>query len=154
MKTNPKIKKALALSGILAAACEGYSEQPYVDLAGFMTTGTGHKITGHETTTDPEKLFRQDVETALSCVDRNAPDDLTAEQMAAVADLAYNMGCSGMLKTTFFAQLRRGQFDENALLDINKVHGNTVRGLTVRRAIEACLYKHGDLQDCLRQYGK
>ena len=103
MKTNPKIKKALALIGILAAACEGYREQPYVDLAGFMTTGTGHKITGHETTTDPEKLFRQDVETALSCVDRNAPDDLTAEQLAAVAVPAYNMGCSGMSKTPFSA---------------------------------------------------
>ena len=131
MRNYSKTKKALALVGILAAACEGYREAPYVDLAGFLTTGTGHKVTGYETTSDPEKLFRQDVETAVSCVERNAPDDLTAEQTAAVADLAYNMGCAGMLKTSFFTELRHGVFDENALLDINKVHGTTVRGLTV-----------------------
>lgn len=124
-------------------AKEGFSPVAYNDVAGFATTGYGHKITGNETTNDPNKLFQQDLQIATSAVDRLVNVPLSESQKTALASLVYNIGQGAFAKSTLLKKLNAGDY-EGAVKEFerwNKAGGKEVKGLTNRRIAEANLFR-------------
>lgn len=89
---------------------EGFKPNTYDDGVGNQTIGYGHKITGQETTNDPEQLLQQDISSAAQAVDKLVQVPLTEGQKQALVSFVYNGG-PGMLEgSTLLQKLNAGDY--------------------------------------------
>ena len=134
----------------LVKTFEGYSEDAYLCPAGVPTIGFGFTMDvkmGDQTTREEAD------ERLLALLDAFAEDVMdvlkvqpTANQLAAMTSLAYNIGPTAFRKSTVLRMHNLGEFEEaaRAFSMWNKAGGKILNGLVRRRAAEAALYLKPD----------
>lgn len=141
-------KTALALAVALAMPAEGLRQWAYKDPVGIPTicfgTTRGVKLGDFKSIPECKALLTDDMQSAVSTVEK-CSKDLTVNQMAAFADLVYNVGPKPVCDTinsTLARKLQandaRGACMELPKWDKARVGGVLVAlpGLTKRRAAE------------------
>ncbi|KAF2214932.1 glycoside hydrolase family 24 protein [Cercospora zeae-maydis SCOH1-5] len=136
---------------------EGFEGSPYQDVAGFWTVGYGHLCSqstrcqelGYSypiSEAQGEQLLARDVRQFEVCLG-NAVSGvrLNANQYGALVSWSFNVGCGNMQSSTLVRRLNAGE-DPNTvaaqeLPKWNKAGGETVPGLTRRRAEEVQLFQ-------------
>ena len=139
---------AVALAVAIAIPAEGLRNYAYKDPVGIPTicfgTTTGVKLGDYKTTAECKSLITQDMQNAVDAVVRCGPPSMSVNQMAAFADLVYNVGptpvCS--VSSTLHRKLNSGDIvgacNELPKWDKARVAGTLVAlpGLTKRRLEE------------------
>lgn len=96
------------------AGHEGFRSQPYKDAGGRMTIGYGHLIkpgenfAGGITRAQGLNLLASDAGSAMATVMRNVKVALNANQVAALTDLAFNVGPRAFANSTLLKNLNAG----------------------------------------------
>lgn len=148
---NPIGKRTLAaIIGVVAAtglltltpSFEGTKLTTYRDIGGVLTYCTGateHAVWGKTYTPDEcraqlDKDLAEAAEGVVACM--HVP--LSDGQAIAFVDAAYNIGIAGFCHSSMARLTNAGDKAGgcNALMLWNTVHGEPVRGLTIRRAVE------------------
>ena len=116
---------------------EGYSAKPYKDSKG-QSIGYGHFIKSGEhytsvTKAEALKLLAKDLKPITDYLNTL---DLTDNQKAACASLAYNIGLGNFKKSTLVKKIKAGDSAAKEFLKWNKSDGETLTGLTARRKEE------------------
>ena len=124
---------------------EGFSANPYKDIAGLWTVGYGHKVLPGQdysagvTLLQAESLLFDDMEQVEEVVSRYAPQ-CNQNQLNALCDFGFNLGIGAL------EQMLAHGFDQipAQILRWNKSHVNgqlvEVTGLTRRREAEKDLF--------------
>lgn len=141
-------KSALVLAIAIAMPAEGIRQWAYKDPVGIPTicfgTTRGVKLGDFKSLPECKALLTDDMQSAVSTVER-CSKDLTVNQMAAFADLVYNVGPRPVCDTTQSTLARKlqandamGACRELTKWDKARVGGVMVAlpGLTKRRAAE------------------
>jgi lysozyme len=137
---------------------EGVRTEPYLDVASLETTGCGHLCTEEERTfglitiggadvpyrerplTDAEidQLLAQDLALAEQAITDAVTVPLTQAQFDALVSWVFNCGIGAFERSTLLTCLNSGDYAgvPAQLRRWNKAGGQTVRGLTRRRARE------------------
>lgn len=148
MSPSQKRATALALAVAIAVPAEGLRNYAYKDPVGIPTicfgTTRGVRLGDYKSTPECKVLITQDMQEAVDIVERCAPPTLTVNQIAAFADLVYNVGptplCSNSstLHRKLVAGDVTGACNELTKWDKARVAGVLVPlpGLTKRRAVE------------------
>lgn len=148
MSPSQKRGTALALAVAIAIPAEGLRNYAYRDPVGIPTicfgTTTGVRLGDYRTTAECKVLITVDMQSAVDVVERCGPPSMSVNQMAAFADLVYNVGptpvCS--VSSTLHRKLRAGDVigacNELPKWDKARVAGVLVAlpGLTKRRLEE------------------
>lgn len=150
-QTNSGDYHSLALDMI--AGFEGFRAKAYTDQAGYLTIGYGHKIVsgdGYDATsviTEAEGmvLLESDMATAEGCVTSNVRTSLSAEQVAALISLTFNIGCGAFSGSTLLRMLNNGDLaGAGGQFGLwNHANGVVLSALTNRRADEAAAFGVG-----------
>ena len=148
MSPNQKRGTALALAVAIAIPAEGLRNIAYRDPVGIPTicfgTTTGVKLGDYKTTAECKVLITQDMQSAVDAVERCGPPSMSVNQMAAFADLVYNVGPTPVCSptSTLSRKLKAGDLigacHELIKWDKARVAGVLIAlpGLTKRRAVE------------------
>jgi lysozyme len=131
---------------------EGFRDKAYKDIAGKWTIGVGHLIKPGENFSGADsdrlmKTFNQDLIQHVKHVLAVLKVDVNANQLKALADLAFNIGDANFDKSTLLKKLNAGDADGAArqFAVWNKIHQGTAlvpsAALTKRRADEANLFR-------------
>jgi GH24 family phage-related lysozyme (muramidase) len=128
----------------------------YKDIAGHLTVGFGHLVQkGEDFSGGLDKqgalaLLAKDMQSAFSAVKGLVHGNLGANQMKALADLAFNIGTAAFSHSTLLKELNAGHMgaaaDQFAHWNKVLVNGHYVanQGLANRRAAEAQLFRTPD----------
>lgn len=137
-----EVKKKITNEQSSIKQFEGYSPVAYNDVAGIPTMGYGHKITGQETTNDPEELFKQDVAIASNAIDSLVKVPLQPNQREALTSLVYNIGQGAFANSTLLKKLNAGDVQGAAAEFDRWIHagGKPVKGLANRRMAEKAMF--------------
>lgn len=139
----------ISLNGInLIKGFEGYSANPYQDVAGIWTWGYGHaRKHGEElpdaiTREEAEALLLADIAPAEKCVNTCVSVPINQNQFDAMVSFVYNLGCSGFSASTLLKYVNSCMMDEaeNEFARWNRAAGKVIEGLTRRRQTEAKLF--------------
>jgi len=132
---------------------EGEELWAYRDVKGIWTIGIGHIINVHEgmviTKEKMFELFRQDVERYVEAINRSVTVALSQRQYDALVSLCFNIGISGLERSTVLRRLNKGNYlgAADAFLMWNKVRDQerlrVVQGLTNRRQAEREMFLRG-----------
>jgi lysozyme len=131
---------------------EGLRLKAYRCPAGVWTIGWGH--TGKDvrpgkviTKDEAEALLRRDLDRFERAVDRAVKVEMTQPQFDALVSFAYNVGETGMAKSTVVRRLNAGneRGAADAFLMWNKAKGKVLPGLTRRRKEERKLFLEADV---------
>lgn len=103
---------------------EGMRYQPYMDSAGHLTTGVGHKITPAEMfyldrpllAGEVMDLLYEDVQKVLPVLE--GLEGLTKGQKIAIISFAFNVGNTAFLASTLYKKLLSG--DESAVAEFQR----------------------------------
>lgn len=151
MAMTPKQKRAsiVAIAVAVAMPAEGLRNYAYKDPVGIPTicfgTTTGVKLGDYRTTAECKVLITEDMQKAVDAVERCGPPSMSVNQMAAFADLVYNVGPTPVCNTTKSTLARKlksgdviGACNELPKWDKARVGGVLIAlpGLTKRRAME------------------
>lgn len=128
---------------------EGFRETAYLCPAGVLTIGFGH--TGPDVKKGQVVTYKEAYNTLIEDLKRYASGlafwvnvYLTEGQYVALMSLAYNIGVDGVVHKCpkLMRAVNAGDAEEAArqFLDVNKVNGKELPGLTRRRRAEAKLY--------------
>lgn len=117
---------------------------------GNYAIGYGHNNStirpGQRTTPEEaEKWLIEDIQTAVSCINRNIKHQLTQGQFDALVSLAFNIGCSGFLKTAAGVAAKEGRLRdiEQWLIDYKNPQQS---GLERRRRGELALFRGNNVE--------
>jgi len=132
---------------------EKFVSSIYVCPAGYPTIGYGHVVSKHERDkfqggidhTTAVELLKKDVKAAEQAVLALIHAPLTDGQFAALTSFTYNVG-SGALQRSVLRQVANRSDHDSMPHEFAKwvyVHGKKLRGLVIRRAMEAALYANG-----------
>lgn len=129
-------------------AWEGCRLQAYKCLAGVWTIGVGHTkgVTEHDEITyeQSRELLRKDIEEVKRGLAPFVNIHVTEGQFIALVSLAFNVGVSYVVHKCpkLMRAVNAGNAEEAArqFLDVNKVNGKELPGLTRRRRAEAKLF--------------
>jgi lysozyme len=140
---------ALVMAEALCKRFEGLYLRPYLCPAGVPTIGYGatfYEDGRRVMLTDPpitkaraEQLLRWHLTRRfLRAVMGMCPGAETPQQVAALADFAFNLGEGNLRTSTLRRKVNAGQWDEvpAQLMRWNKAGGRVLRGLTRRRQAE------------------
>jgi lysozyme len=132
---------------------EGLSLVPYLCKAKVATIGWGNifypsgiKVTMQDkpiSLATASWMFRTIADRFAVDVDKLIKANLNQNQFNAIASLAYNIGITGLAKSTILKKVNINPSDPtiaNEFAKWNKAGGKVVNGLTKRRAVEAKLY--------------
>lgn len=128
---------------------EGFRETAYLCPAGVLTIGFGH--TGPDVKEGQVMTYKEAYDMLLEDLKRYASGlaawvnvKVTDGQYVALLSLAYNVGVDGVVHKCpkLLRAVNTEDIDEAAhqFLDVNKVNGKELPGLTRRRQAEAKLY--------------
>lgn len=129
---------------------EGLRLDVYEDVGGLLTIGYGHLMRPGEyqrniSAAEAERLLQEDVRIAEAIVKRHVKTPLSSNQFSALVSLAYNIGERQFMESTLVKHLNA--YDYNAASQEfarwNKVQGETIHGLSRRRAAEQQLFISG-----------
>ena len=148
---DPKAPAASHVTNNLGIALikhfEGFRDEPYLDAGGKLTIGYGHLVRQGEvfvntSKAEMEKLLREDVKIAEAMVKRLVKVPLNSNQFAALVSLTYNIGGGAFKESTLLEELNKGDYKAaaNEFLRWDKVDGERLRGLKVRRQAERKLF--------------
>lgn len=125
---------------------EGFRNTAYQDVGGIWTIGYGFikgvKEGDRITKPQAEKRLKTEVSEFADGVLNLCVVEPNENQLAALVVFAYNIGLEGFAKSTVLRCHNKGN-TAGAIKGFgmwNKVKGNVVNGLTLRRAAEAALY--------------
>lgn len=126
---------------------EGFSAEPYADVAGKMTVGYGHLLRDEEQQTTLTKaqageLLRQDLVVAERAVQRFITVELTDFQFAALVSFTFNLGAGALQRSTLRQVVNRDEHMRVAY-ELRRwvwAGGKKWLGLLRRREAEICLY--------------
>lgn len=139
----------ISLRGVaLVRQFEGFRACPYKDVAGFWTVGFGHLMKSHEdvneclTLEEADRLLRFDIREAENAVNQEVKVPLTQEQYDALVSWTYNLGHDRLRRSTLLKKVNAGDFEAAEAEFHRWVYAGRkkVRGLVVRRKIEAALF--------------
>lgn len=132
---------------------EGLSLVPYLCKAKVATIGWGNifypsgiKVTMQDkpiSLATASWMFRTIADKFAADVDKMIKSNINQNQFNAIVSLAYNIGLSGLAKSSLLRKVNVNPNDPtitNSFLVWNKAGGKVLNGLTKRRAIEAKLY--------------
>ena len=131
----------------LTKSFEGLRLNAYQDSAGVWTIGYGH--TGAEvraglriTSEEADALLREDIASAVACVNQALRVPVNQHQFDAVVDFCFNAGSGNFLGSTLLRAVNAGDFPAAVAQFGLWVHaaGAVVPGLVRRRAAEAKLF--------------
>lgn len=146
VKSSLLVLAASTLVGL--ALHEGYTDNTVIPVPGDVPTkgfGTtrhadGTPVRMGETTTPPRALvdLLRDADKFAQAVRRCAPVPMYQYEFNAYVSFTYNVGEGAFCKSTLARKLNAGDYAGacSELLKWDKVGGNTVRGLTLRRQAE------------------
>lgn len=127
---------------------EGYSLEPYICPAGYLTIGWGHVITEAEafrltagiSITEAQQLFDYDIARFERGVKRLITAKMTQGQFDALVSFAFNLGLGRLQASTLRAKFNRGEYagDEFPKWVFSK--GVKLAGLVKRRYAEKALF--------------
>jgi lysozyme len=127
---------------------EGLRLKAYKCSAGRWTIGYGHTgpdVGPNSTITEPhaQELLNDDLGEAINAVNRLVKVVLTSNQFSALVCFVYNVGAGAFEKSTMRRLLNEGSYSGAAkeFLRWDKVKGQPVAGLTVRRRAEKALFE-------------
>ena len=128
------------------AAHEGCRLEAYLDSVGIPTIGYGH-VKGVQmgqiiTQDEAEAYLRDDVQTAVKCVNNSVSCVLTQSMFDALVSFVYNLGCNSLRNSTLLRKVNSGD-DIGASEEFGKWNhagGVVIAGLTKRRQDEAELF--------------
>jgi lysozyme len=149
MTVAQKRATAVALAIAIAIPAEGYRQKAYLDpvLVPTICFGTtrGVKLGDFKTLPECKALITADMQSAVDAVERCGPPSMNVNQVAAFADLVYNVGPTPVCNTTSSTLARKlkagdviGACNELTKWDKARVAGVMIAlpGLTKRRAVE------------------
>ena len=126
---------------------EGFSELPYLDVAGKKTVGYGHLLKDGErieklTEKEAEALLRDDVKKAENAVERYVKVPLAQGQYDALVSFTYNVGAGNLRTSTLLNKINATNYSGAAQEFDRWVYagGKKVKGLQNRRAREKALF--------------
>jgi lysozyme len=127
---------------------EGFRNRIYLDPAGILTIGYGHRVLPSETfpggidDAQGSQLLVQDVRIAEQAVLKLVKVAITQGQFDALVDFVYNLGANQLAASTLLRDLNFGRYDAAAeqLLMWDHVGKKEVEGLKVRREAEFHLW--------------
>lgn len=125
---------------------EGLSLTAYRDSGGVWTIGYGSTRDVREgmriSQAEADQRFLADTEWAQAAVRTDVVVPITQPQFDALVSLAYNIGAGAFAKSTLVRLLNAGDYRGAAeqFLVWNKVRGEVVTGLAVRRAQERAMF--------------
>jgi lysozyme len=138
--------KALSAVGLIAIALhEGWSDKPYLDVAGIWTNGFGNTHNAQQKVTVPQGLEQlgrnvKDAETAINTCFKG---EMSQHTFDSLTSWAFNVGGSAACKSTAARKWNAGDKAGACveLLRWNRAGGKVHQGLTIRRQKEsrACL---------------
>ena len=146
------IELAIEVAARICSRWEGLYLKPYLCPAGIPTIGKGSThyedgtaVTLHDPAITPERadalLLHELSHECLPAILKYCPEIDTPDRLAAILDFVYNLG-SGRLKTsTLRRKINARQWVDvpTELMKWNKAGGKVLRGLTLRRQVEANL---------------
>lgn len=150
--TDPALTTAVEM----IAEFEGFRAEPYQDIAGIWTIGfgtiylqDGSRVTAHTpavTRAAEEARLQDSVAKTIATVRVMTSTPLTANQAAACASLAYNVGTGALRRSTLMALVGRGNFAAAAGQFGVWIYagGRMSQGLVRRRKAEAELFLRPD----------
>jgi lysozyme len=132
---------------------EGLSLVPYLCSAKVATIGygatfypSGKKVTMQDapiSLATAKWMFKETADKFAADVDKMIKANINQNQFNAIVSLAYNIGLSGLAKSSLLRKVNVNPNDltiTNSFLVWNKAGGKVLNGLTKRRTIEAKLY--------------
>lgn len=142
---------------------EGWSATVYLCSANYWTIGYGHMIRGFDKTRDTrqfmdanpypngistaqaEKLLDRDLDVAERAVERYITAPLNDAQFDALVSFTYNLGAGALQRSTLRRVVNREDHEEVRREFMKWVNsgGKRVKGLIIRRGLEADLYESG-----------
>ena len=141
----------------MVTASEGFVAHPYVDPSSGgepITIGYGstHYCDGTKVTMADAPISEADAQAtllcymnshALPCIQKSVTSDINQNQLDALADFVYNLGCANFQVSTLLKKVNADPSDAtiaNEFLKWNKAGGKVMNGLTKRRQKESDLY--------------
>jgi lysozyme len=95
---------------------EGFRAAPYLDVAGHLTIGYGHRVVppesfpGEITETQALAILTRDVGLAEQAVARLVHVPLTQGQFDALVDFCFNVGAGHLASSTLLKELNEGEY--------------------------------------------
>lgn len=140
---------------------EGFSATPYICPAGYLTIGYGHLWKGSKDTqiTEEEatRLFLEDFQKAVDCVEAKAGEALKDEPMhraLALASFVFNLGAGNFKQSTLLRKVKAKDW-EGAAAEFERwtkaynpktKKKETLGGLVKRRKTEAHYFLTGEVK--------
>lgn len=148
-ETRPLAAWPVELAADFIEQWEGFRETAYLCPAGVLTIGFGH--TGSDVKEGQIVTYKEAYDMLLEDLKRYASGlaawvnvKVTQGQFIALLSLAYNVGVDGVVHKCpkLLRAVNTEDIDEAArqFLDVNKVNGKELPGLTRRRKAEAKLF--------------
>ena len=138
----------------MIADFEAFVDHPYKDAVGIPTIGFGTtyysngkrvKITDKPITRKKAyEILRYQIDNHYTpAVNRYSQVKITQNQFDALVSFAYNVGIGALQKSTLLKYHNQKRFKKasNEFLKWDHAGGRRLRGLTIRRASERCLYR-------------
>ena len=143
---------------VLLSMSEGTRLKVYEDSGGYKTIGVGHLLTDEELDSGlihggiswregitMEKcldILAFDVRLAEQTINRFVNPELNQNQFDALVCFVFNIGGRAFTSSTLLKRINANQFADvpHQMSRWNKVKGKVVRGLTLRREVEAELF--------------
>lgn len=130
---------------------EGFRSSPYYCSAGILTIGIGHAILPGESIPNPiteeeaESILQKDLIKTEKAIYRLIKSPLSENQFSSLASWTFNLGAGALQRSTLRAMINRQEYDEapDQILKWIYAGGRKLRGLVVRRIIEARLFACG-----------
>ena len=156
---DPAVRDSALVNAVeLTQRFEGLRLHPYYDQAGFATIAYGHKLsnTPYEelsnfdsvTVRQADSLLTVDLTVAIDCVIEHVTVSLTWNELAALGDFVFNLGCGSLQHSTLLRDLNKGRKHDvpTQLLLWDHAGGEELEGLRERREAEAKLWRnlHGE----------
>ena len=129
---------------------EGFRPNLYICPAGWPTIGYGHVVRASERERfsagidkrAAEELLRRDLQTAEKAVPRLIHVPLSDGQFSSLVSFVFNLGPGALQRSTLRRKVNRGEHDA-VPAEFHRwvwAGGRKLKGLVVRRRIEAALY--------------
>jgi lysozyme len=133
--------KALSAVGLIAIALhEGWSDKPYLDVAGIWTNGFGNTHNAQQKVTVPQGLEQlgSNVKDAEDAVNRCVTSYISQQTFDAFVSFAYNVGGNAFCKSTMVRKFNAGDKHAacNELQRWTYAGGKKQKGLVARREKE------------------
>ena len=133
---------------------ESFRSKPYLDAVNVPTIGygttyysNGKKVTLKDKPISKKKateILRHQIDSHYAdAVNRYSNVKMTQNQFDALVSFAYNVGVYALQKSTLLKYHNQKKFKKasNEFLRWDHAGGRRLRGLTIRRATERCLYR-------------